>query len=458
MRYRAKRRPLRAVIVTTGTELTLGSEDSRHGPRDENGPVIAKILTDLGIRVIHVAVTPDDDELLVAELRHARAIGADIIVTTGGRGSTPDDRTTAAIAEVTGKKLVLYPHLWRLVMDRERAQGEVEDEDDLRAAVGKQVTLPEGIVTIPPLGTAAPFFFVADDGVLWLSLPGPPWEAKNSCLLILAHRRVRAILASAAPLKHHTVRVFGGDEKRMNSALREAGARGLLAGLPEPGTCFAEGGAETRIDLLLTPDEDAAFAPFLEFLVATFGDGLFSVGPTLDELTLPLLEGKSVAIYGTGAAASALHLRLEDRVNVKARLFPNLEKLEAFAGVREPRRVGRVRLPGHHEHVVPEPPSEALARHIAEQGLQRDHIDFAVAIVGESPAYACVASKGGARRAGTLVSPQEEQTALIRRLLRSLLRRKLDPDSLVDRRSIRDFRSYELLRLLFAAAKQEAQG
>ena len=458
MRHRAKGRPLQAAIVITGTELMLGSEDSQDGPRDENGPVIAKMLTHLGIRVIHMAVTPDHDDLLAAELRHARAIGADIIITTGGRGSTPDDRTTAAIAEVTGKKLVLHERLWRQVMDRERAQGEVENEDDLRAAVGKQVTLPEGIVTLSPLGTAAPFFFVTDDGVLWLSLPGPPWEAKNSCLLLFEHRRVRAILASAAPLKHHTVRVFGGDEKRINAALREAGARGLLADLPDPGTCFAEGGAETRIDLQLTPDQEADFALFLKFLVATFGDRLFSVGPTLDELTLPLLEGRNVAIYGTGAAASALYVRLEDRVNVKARLFPTLEKLEAFAGVREPRRVGRVRLPGHHEHVVPEPPSEALARHIAEQGLQRDHIDFAVAIVGESPAYACVASKGGARCSGTLVSPQEEQTALISRVLRWVRRRQLDPGSLVDRRSLREFRSYELLRLLFTAANQESQG
>lgn len=457
MSNQARRRPLTAAVIATGTEFTFGSEEPESGLRDENGPMVAHMLTQLGVRVIHIGVVPDDHELLTAELRHALDIHADIIVTTGGRGSTPDDKTTSAIAEVTGKKLVVYPRLWQLVMDRERAQGEVDDETDLRAAVKKQATLPEAVRPIRPLGTAAPFFFVSHDGVLWVSLPGPPWEATNSLRLILEERRVRGLLGKAARLKRHTVRIFGGDEKRTNAALREAQAMGLLARLPEPGTCFAEGGAETRIDLLLTSDQETDFGPFLEFLRATFEDRLFSLGPTLDELTVPLLAGKSVGIYGTGAAAAALHLRLEDRVKVKARLFPSLEKIAAFAGVSEPRRAWGGGWPSHHDDGVPEFTSELLARHIAEQGLLRDHPDFAVAIVEDGAVCACVASSAGARVASTLISPQEEQRALISQVLRWLLRRRLDAASLEDKKSLRDFRSYELLRMLHTAAQRESQ-
>ena len=59
---------------------------------DTTGPLIADGLTGLGFEVTGPVVVPDG-EPVEAALRDAAAAGCDVVVTTGGTGVSPTDRT-----------------------------------------------------------------------------------------------------------------------------------------------------------------------------------------------------------------------------------------------------------------------------------------------------------------------------------------------------------------------------
>ncbi len=59
---------------------------------DETGPLIADTLRELGFEVGDVAVVPDGDPVGAA-IAAAVAAGARVVLTTGGTGLTPTDRT-----------------------------------------------------------------------------------------------------------------------------------------------------------------------------------------------------------------------------------------------------------------------------------------------------------------------------------------------------------------------------
>ena len=59
---------------------------------DETGPLISAALQDWGFTVVSVAVCPDG-EPVAAAISTAVGAGARLVVTTGGTGLTPTDRT-----------------------------------------------------------------------------------------------------------------------------------------------------------------------------------------------------------------------------------------------------------------------------------------------------------------------------------------------------------------------------
>ena len=88
--------PIRsAEILAVGSELTNG------WTRDTNSGDLARELTELGVHVHRTTALPDDLELVADSFRRAMAT-ADLVVSTGGLGPTPDDLTREAIAAATG--------------------------------------------------------------------------------------------------------------------------------------------------------------------------------------------------------------------------------------------------------------------------------------------------------------------------------------------------------------------
>ena len=88
---------IRALVVTVSNRASAGVYE------DTSGPVLVSLLSEAGCSVDGPVVVPDGP--LVAEaLRSGVADAYDVIVTTGGTGLTPTDRT---------------PEMTRTVIDRE---------------------------------------------------------------------------------------------------------------------------------------------------------------------------------------------------------------------------------------------------------------------------------------------------------------------------------------------------
>lgn len=90
---------LRAVVVTVSDRSSRGERE------DTSGPLLARLLTELGCRVAPVVLVPDEVDAVASALRAAAATCADVVVTTGGTGLAPRDVTPEATAGVVERQV-----------------------------------------------------------------------------------------------------------------------------------------------------------------------------------------------------------------------------------------------------------------------------------------------------------------------------------------------------------------
>jgi len=153
------------VLLTVGSELTTGET------RDTNGGDLARELNALGVEVLRIEALRDDLPAVTDAIR--RALGeADLVVTSGGLGPTPDDLTREAIAAACGLMPIVDPELeaWLLGLYERRGMAMPE-------ANRKQAWLIPGASALRnPAGTAPGWWVERPDGRIIVALPGPPRE------------------------------------------------------------------------------------------------------------------------------------------------------------------------------------------------------------------------------------------------------------------------------------------
>lgn len=176
-------RALRASIVVIGDEILDGFV------RDANAGWLAGRLHAHGIGLDRITVVPDEipaiGEALDAEFARPRPR---VIFTSGGIGTTPDDRTMQAIAEHLGVGLFDEP-LLRGMVDRiiARLVDRGHDVDEAqRAALAKLARVPRGARSITGPDGTAPAARIdideglqADDGATLIVLPGVPGQFRH---------------------------------------------------------------------------------------------------------------------------------------------------------------------------------------------------------------------------------------------------------------------------------------
>lgn len=153
--------------------LAIGSELLHGGRVDSNSLFIADMLARCGIQVRKKMTLGDELTDIQAALRSSSR-QADVVVVTGGLGSTVDDCTREAIATAYGRPLIVrrkaLQNLTRQVHRRGRT---------VTTLLAKQALIPSGATVLANTVGTAPGFQLQEGKSLVFVLPGVPREARE---------------------------------------------------------------------------------------------------------------------------------------------------------------------------------------------------------------------------------------------------------------------------------------
>jgi nicotinamide-nucleotide amidase len=288
---------LTAELLSVGSELTVGDT------RDTNAGELAGSLTAMGVRVGRLTALPDDLEAVSEAFRSGMG-RADLVVSTGGLGPTPDDLTREAIAAACGETPVVDPDLEAWLRELWRRRGLPFPELNLKQAW----RIPSAAILDNPNGTAPGWFVTRPDGRVIVALPGPPREMRPMWK-DQAVPRLRTI-GLGTEVSTRTYRLTGIGESQVADML---GEDLLRAKNPIVATYARTEAVDVRISAVADPPRsaddlvEAAAATVLEHL----GTYVWATGDTTwsEAIGLRLAErGWTLAAVeiGTGGSLSSL--------------------------------------------------------------------------------------------------------------------------------------------------------
>ena len=204
----APRRILTAELLAIGSELTVGETT------DTNSGELARSLVAHGVAVSRIADLPDNLGVVVDALRTALS-RADLVVTTGGLGPTPDDLTREAVAATCGETVSVDQATLDWLKELWARRGHPFPSVNVKQAwvIPSATSLPN------PNGTAPGWWVDRPDGRVIVTLPGPPREMRpmwaEQVLPRLADRGV------GADMVVRTLRLHGIGESQVAELLGE---------------------------------------------------------------------------------------------------------------------------------------------------------------------------------------------------------------------------------------------
>jgi nicotinamide-nucleotide amidase len=158
---------MKAEIITIGEELLIGQVV------DTNSAYIAQELNKTGISVYQITSVSDNRQHILNALNDASQ-RVQLVLTTGGLGPTKDDITKTVFAEYTDDVLVFHPETLRNIEAMMAARGIAMNPLNI-----KQAEVPSQCTVIPNSSGTAPGMWFEKDGVVYVSMPGVPFEMKT---------------------------------------------------------------------------------------------------------------------------------------------------------------------------------------------------------------------------------------------------------------------------------------
>lgn len=292
-----------AAVLAVGTELTTGAT------RDSNAAELAAALTAEGVEVVFIGLLPDRLELLVDALARALAT-ADLVLTTGGLGPTPDDLTREAIAAVCDEEPVVDPRLEAALRRRWLRRGLPYPASNVKQAW----RIPSARPIPNPNGTAPGWWVERPDGRLVVALPGPPrelrpmwreWVLGRLRRRGLGVRRLTRTLRTVGIGESQLVEVLGeallrGENPQVATYARQDGVDVVIVARDEPGGAARRGRPAGR---LLAETEALVRSRLGDAVWATDGETWASVlGRLLSE------RGWRLAVVEIGTAGAVVGL------------------------------------------------------------------------------------------------------------------------------------------------------
>jgi nicotinamide-nucleotide amidase len=160
-------KPLRADILAIGSELLQG------GRVDSNSHFIADMLAYCGIKVGKKMALSDEQADIQAALKTSSK-KVDVVILTGGLGSTVDDRTREAVAAAFGRPLGVRRKAMQILKRQLHSRGRI-----VTPLLARQALMPSGADVLDNLVGTAPGFYVQVGKSHVFSLPGVPREARE---------------------------------------------------------------------------------------------------------------------------------------------------------------------------------------------------------------------------------------------------------------------------------------
>jgi len=277
---------IKAEIISIGTEIVLGRVTNT------NQSYLASCLLSQGFLPSWSTVVSD----VALEIKKAikKALSrADLLILTGGLGSTPDDLTRQAVAEALNLPLKLDSQAEKEI--RQRLKGAGEERLNL---VLKQAWVPKGSVLSFSSSGTAPGFLISLKEKVVLALPGVPEEARE----IFSHflPQLNFIFKNRGRFFYKVLRTYGLSEPELFSRLEPLLSN--LSGLEIGFLPILEG-----VDLeLMTQDEKSlkSGAKKIKKLLQTFvyGEGEQS----LSEIVGQLLRRQKLTISAAESCTAGL--------------------------------------------------------------------------------------------------------------------------------------------------------
>lgn len=347
-------------LLTTGTELLLGTTQNTHGAW------IGQRLLRVGLRVSRQITVPDG-EAVGRAMRIGLEDGEALIV-TGGLGPTSDDLTREALAEVLGLEMIEDEAAMRAIEEffarRQRVMAE---------ANRKQAQAPVGAdILVNPNGTAPGLYLPprlsGSFNCAVFLLPGPPRELYPMFEAEVVPR-LQALSGIEKVPEFQELKFAGIGESDFHEGIDD-----VLEAIPglEHGYCARPGEVDLRLMGSAASIREAG-----EIVRATFGDELVSDdGANLEDVVVDLLakRGRTLAI-AESCTGGLIASRITD-VAGSSEVFRYGFVTYANEAKQELVGVSQDALRSHGAV------SDPVARQMAEGALKAGEADIAVAVTG----------------------------------------------------------------------------
>ncbi|MCF0062767.1 competence/damage-inducible protein A [Dyadobacter chenwenxiniae] len=186
---------IRAEILTIGDEILFGQIT------DTNTQWIGSQLTDIGIRPVR-KTSVGDNKADILDAFAAASQRVDVIIVTGGLGPTRDDITKHTFCEYFGTELEINQEALELITGFFAKRGRAMTELNIQ-----QAALPKNCTYIPNLWGTAPGMWFEKDNVVYVSLPGVPYEMKSLMEFEILPRLKAKFVSNI--IQHKSVRTIG---------------------------------------------------------------------------------------------------------------------------------------------------------------------------------------------------------------------------------------------------------
>ncbi len=155
-----------AEIITIGDEILIGQTV------DTNSAWLGNELNKRGIELERISSIRDTPDAITTALHEARQ-RAEIILLTGGLGPTNDDITKQTLVDYFDTELEKSDEALNNIKERFNARG-----IDLLQINIDQALVPANCIAIPNSKGTAPGMWFVEDGIIYVSMPGVPYEMK----------------------------------------------------------------------------------------------------------------------------------------------------------------------------------------------------------------------------------------------------------------------------------------